>query len=91
MLQYFHRLSKGTIMHGPLNYEVTTELQKTTSVEIYDYCHEQNSSSSEFSMSSEISVNGILEAFDIGATMSTSFAEISTKATEQGKDIKSFE
>ena len=91
MLQYFHRLSKGTIMHGPMTYEVTSELQKTTSIEIYEFCHEQNTSSSEFSMSNEISVSGVIKAFDIGATMSTSFAEISTKATEEGKEIKTYE
>ena len=91
MLQYFHRLSKGTIMHGPMTYEVTKEQQKTTSVEIYEFCHEQNSTSSEFSMSSEISVGGVIKAFDLGATMSTSFAKISTEATEEGREIKSFQ
>ena len=78
-------------MHGPMTYEVTKELQKTTSVEIYEFCHEHNSTSSAFSMSSEISVSGVLKAFDLGATMSTSFAKISTITTEEGKEIKSFE
>ena len=91
MLQYFHRLSKGTIQHGPMEYEVTAELQKKTSVEVYKFYHEENSTSSEFSMSNEISVSGVVKAFDIGATNTTSFAEISTKATEEGKEIKTYE
>ncbi len=90
-LQYYHRLSKGSIHYGPATINITSETQQTTSIEVYEFCHEQNSSSNEFSMTNEVSISGVVKAFDIGASHSNTFSKVSTKATQEGKDIKTYQ
>jgi len=42
-------------------------------------------------MTNEVSVSGVVKAFDIGASSSSTFATTSTQAKETGKDITTFE
>lgn len=90
MLTYYHRLSKGNIQYGPYSQTVTVEKQQECSIEVFEFCHKENTSSTEFSMSNELSVGGVFKVFDFGASVSTSFAAASTSATKTGRDIKNF-
>lgn len=91
MLQYYHRLSKGNIHAGPATITVTSETQKTISIEIFEYCHRENSSSEEFSMGNEVSIGGAFNAFDISNSYSNTFSSVSTKATQEGREIKTYQ
>ena len=90
-LTYLYRLSKGEINYGPCTITVTTEVQHQTSVEVYEYCHESNISTSEFSMTNEVSVSGVVDVFDVGGSSAQTFATTATKATETGQDITTYE
>jgi len=90
-LTYFRKLRRGTTDYGPVTITDSTFKHEEASIENYEYCHQENTSSREFSMTNEVSVSGVVKAFDIGATHSNTFAHISTEAERTGNEIKSFQ
>lgn len=89
-LSYYQRLSKGSIYWGPVNIKVSAEQQRETSLEVFEFSHEENTSGREFSMTNEISVSGVAKAFGVSGSHSNTFATYSTKATKEGKEIREY-
>jgi len=89
-LSYYHRLGVGETKFGPTTLKKTVETFSKTTIESFEFCYNQNSQSFSNTTDASVSVGGVLKAFDIGATVSTSFSTASEKASQNGKEIKEY-
>lgn len=92
-LAYYHRIQpRGTgTLYGPSTHEFTTEVFAQTTVQSYEFCHAQNSESRSNTTEADIEVGGVLKAFNIGLSASTSFSSASEKANQTGREITEFQ
>jgi hypothetical protein len=89
-LSYYHRLGGGQTKYGPATLTKTVEEFSKSTVETFEFCHNQNSQSRSNTTDASVSVGGVLKAFDVGATVSTSFSTASEKASQNGKEIREY-
>jgi len=86
-LTYF-RMLPGKLIYGPVKKTITDSESKSSETETFVYSHRENTSSSEFSMTNEISISGVLKAFDIGASHSHSFSKASAESLRTGNEMR---
>lgn len=89
-LSYYHRLGGGQTKYGPATLTKTVEEFSKSTIETFEFCHHQNSQSSSNTTDAGVNVGGVLKAFNIGASVSTSFSSASDKASQNGKEIREY-
>jgi len=93
-LTYLLRVSSpgGMLVKGPVrDMELNDEYECRTRLASFEYCHTQSSQATQFAMQNNVSVSGIVKAFNISASHASQYATASEKACQQGVQISRFQ
>lgn len=89
-LTYYHRVSTGGIVKGPVEYTYSVERQREASIETFEYAHNENKSTMTDSMTTSVGVGAVFKAIDVSFGLENSFTRVTEKSVSTGKEIKSF-